>query len=89
MQNFSLQEELIMDMIKKYFPVSTRANDITGLIISIIIYLLAPVVLGIVSSLLSGIPVIGWLIGIVMTLIDIYCFVGIVLAVLIFLKKIN
>ncbi len=78
-----------MDMIKKYFPVSTRANDITGLIISIIIYLLAPVVLGIVSSLLSGIPVIGWLIGIVMTLIDIYCFVGIVLAVLIFLKKIN
>jgi len=78
-----------MDMIKKYFPVSTRANDVTGLIISIIIYLLAPVVLGIISSLLSGIPVIGWLIGIVMTLIDIYCFVGIVLAVLFFLKKIN
>lgn len=78
-----------MDMIKKYFPISTRANDITGLIISIIIYLLAPVVLGIVASLLGGIPVIGWLVGIVMTLIDIYCFVGIVLAVLIFLKKIN
>ncbi len=76
-----------MDLVKKYFPVSLRATDVIGLVISIIIYLLAPVVLGIVASLLSSIPVIGWLVGIVMTLVDIYCFVGIVLAVLIFLKK--
>ena len=78
-----------MDLVKKFFPVSLRATDVLGLVISIVIYLIIPVVLGIFNSLLSGIPVIGWLLGVIVSLIGIYCTVGIVLAVLIFAKVIK
>lgn len=75
-----------MDMIKKYFPISTRANDVTGLVISIVIYLIVMVALAIIGKLMGLIPVIDVLYGIIAWALEIYCFVGIVLAVLIFLK---
>jgi len=78
-----------MDMIKKYFPVSTRANDVTGLVISILIYIIAGVVLGIFASILGKIPVIGILVSIIMAVVDLYCLIGIILAVLIFLKVVK
>lgn len=78
-----------MDIVRRFFPFSTRATDVIGLIITIIIYALIPVVLGIISALLGGIPIIGWLINIIMSVIDLYCFIGIVLAILIFCKVIK
>ena len=75
-----------MDLVKKYFPVSTRANDVMGLVISIVLYLIVIVALSLVGKLIGGIAVIGWLYGIIAWVIGAYCTVGIVLAVLVFLK---
>jgi len=78
-----------MDLVKKFFPISMRATDVIGLVISIIIYALLPTVLGLVNSCIGGIPVIGWIMGIILSLIGIYCLVGIVLAILIFCNVIK
>lgn len=78
-----------MDIVKKIFPVSLRAKDVVGLIVSIIIYLILPVVFGLLNQLLSGVPVIGLLLGIIMWGINAYCFIGIILAVLFFCKVIK
>ena len=74
----------------KYFPISARAKkDVVGLIVSILIYLVVSAVLGFVFSLLSDIPLIGWIIGIVGGLVGLYCFIGIVVSILVFLKVIK
>ena len=78
-----------MDLVKKIFPISTRATDVLGLIISIIIYAILPTVLGLVNSCIGGIPVIGWLMGVILSVVGIYCFIGIVLAILIFCKVVK
>ncbi len=75
-----------MDLVKKYFPVSMRANDVTGLVISIVLYLIAMVVLAVIGKLIGILPVINVLYGIISWVAGIYCFVGIVLAVLVYLK---
>ncbi len=76
-----------MDLVKKFFPISMRATDVIGLVISIIIYALLPTALGLVNSCLGGIPVIGFLMGLILSVIGIYCLIGIVLAILVFCKK--
>ena len=81
-------------MLKKFFPLSYRANSVGSLILYIIIYAILPTVVGIVtgilsailSGILSAIPLIGWIPGIVTSLIGLYCTVGLVLAILVFLK---
>ncbi|MBE6754241.1 MAG: hypothetical protein E7559_07835 [Ruminococcaceae bacterium] len=78
-----------MDLVKKFFPVSTRSSELVGLIISLVIYIVLPTVFGWVVSLLSGIPLIGWLLGVIAGLIGLYCFIGIIISVLIFFKVIK
>ena len=73
-------------MLLNYFPWSRKAKDVTGLIISIIIYLVLSVILGAAFGLLSKIPVLGWIIGIIGSLVGIYCLIGIVISILVFLK---
>lgn len=74
-----------MDTIKKLFPYSFKANSVKDLIVTIVVYLIADLVCGLVIRLLGGLPLIGWLFGIVGWVAGIYFFVGIVLAVLNFL----
>ena len=69
-----------MDMLKKIFPYSFGAKDITGLVIKIIVYVVASAVLGFVIGL---IPFVGGLVG---SLIGLYSTVGIVLVILDYLK---
>ena len=78
-----------MDIVKKFFPISMRATDVLGLIISIVIYAILPTVLGLVNSCVGGIPVINWLMGIILSVSGLYCFIGIVLAILVFCKVIK
>ncbi len=81
-------------MLKKYFPYSYKAKSIGGLITSILFYIVIGLVAGVaiwLATLLTGwIPVIGaivgWLLGIVASIVEVYNVVGIVLAVLVFLK---
>ena len=74
-----------MDKVKQFFPISVKGADVKSLVISISVYLVVGFVGGLVIGLLGVIPLIGWLFGIIGWLLDIYCLVGIVLAVLYFL----
>lgn len=75
-----------MDMLKKFFPFSFKSKEVKDLIINIVIYLVVSIVGGWVLGLLSGIPVIGAVASLVGSLLGLYCLVGIVLAVLDYLK---
>lgn len=74
-----------MDKVKKFFPFSVKGTDVKSLVISIIIYIVIGFVGGLIIGLLGAIPLIGILFSIVGWVLDIYCLVGIVLAVLYFL----
>lgn len=71
-----------MDILKKWFPWSFRANDVKSLIISILIYIAIGIVGGLIISLLIWVPLVGWLLGLVGGLLDLYTLVGIILAIL-------
>lgn len=83
-----------MDILKKLFPLSFRfAAAIGNLIVGILIYLVVAAIGGAILSvigILAVIPILGWLLGIVLglvgSLMDIYCLAGIVIAVLVFIK---
>jgi len=72
-----------MDMLKKFFPYSFGAKDVTALVIKIIVYVVAiiigSVLLGLVGLITGWIPVLG-------TVILVYCVIGIVLLILDYLK---
>ena len=74
-----------MDTIKKLFPYSFKASSVKDLIITLVVYLIADLICGVVIGLLGKLPLVGWLFGIVGWIAGIYFFVGIVLAVLNFL----
>lgn len=75
-----------MDMIKKLFPQAMEANDVKGLIIAILIYAVVNFVGGLALGLLDAIPLVGFVFGIIGWALSIYCAVGIIVAILVFLK---
>jgi len=75
-----------MDLVKKLFPVSMRAKDTNGLIVSILMYAIVFVALFLINKVVSIIPLIGWVVGVLSGVIDLYCVIGIIIAVLVFLK---
>ena len=73
--------------LKKFFPLSYKYSDtVSNLIIGILIYIVGDIIAGAVIGLLAAIPLIGWLFGIIGSLVGIYCRAGIVIEVLIFAK---
>ncbi len=83
--------------ISKFMPLTKKATDVQGLVISILFYVIAStiagLVLAIVGKVIGIIPILGTLVsivlGIVGTLIGIYCMAGIVIAILYFCKVIE
>ena len=75
-----------MDALKKFFPVSAKAKDVTSLVIAIVIYVVVGAIAGAILGFLSGTPIIGFLFGVVGTLVGLYCLAGIILSVLDFLE---
>ncbi|MBR6786544.1 MAG: hypothetical protein IKM26_01305 [Clostridia bacterium] len=75
-----------MDMVKKIFPFSFKSKEVKDLVINIVIYLVASIVGGWLLGLLGGIPLLGVIFDLIGSLFGLYCLVGIVLAVLDFLK---
>ncbi len=75
-----------MDFIKKLFPQAMQAKDLKGLLIAILIYVIVNLVGGFVLSLLSKIPLVGFVFGFVGGVLSIYCAVGIIVAILVFFK---
>lgn len=79
-----------MDLLKKIFPLSFKyTKDITSLIIGIIVHLVVLVVGGFAIWVATFVPIIGWLIGALGGLLDVYVAVGVVLQILAFLKVIK
>ena len=75
-----------MDMIKRFFPQAMQAHDVKGLIIAILIYVVVKFVGGFVLGLLDAIPLVGFVFGVLGWALTVYCAVGIIVAVLVFLK---
>ena len=87
-----------MDALKKIFPLSFKfTKDVPNLIIGIIVQILAIAVLGVLiwlaTAITGWIPVvgaiIGWVLGIVSSLLGLYCLVGIIIQILVFAKVIK
>ncbi len=87
-----------MAVLKNLFPLSWKYTKSVGnLIVGVIVHLVAEVVVGALialASMLTGwIPVvgalIGWVLGIISSLLGVYIFVGIILMILVFLKVIK
>lgn len=83
-----------MDTLKKIFPVSFKYTDsAANLVIGILIYVVGMIVggavVGLAQWLFAFIPVLVWLLGLVGSLVSIYCIAGIVIQVLVFAKAIK
>ena len=76
-----------MEMIKRYFPLSLNIKDVKDLVIKILIYLVLELVVGLICKVIGFVPAVGgivaWAVG---TVVGLYVLVGIVLAVLDYLK---
>ncbi len=72
-------------MLKKIFPFSYRANNVTNLIITVLVYLVAGALISFLFGWIGAIPLVGWVIGVLISIIDLYLFVGLVVSVLVFL----
>lgn len=75
-----------MDMLKKFFPFSFGAADVKALVIKIVVYVVASFVVGFVAGLLSQVPVLGLVLGIVNWLFGLYSTAGVVFAILAYVK---
>ena len=78
-----------MDLLRKYFPYSFRANDVGSLIVTILVYIIADVICGFVIGLLAKIPLLGVIFSLIGSLVGLYAFAGIVLSILVFVKVIK
>jgi len=78
-----------METLKKIFPLSFMAKDNNGFVVNLVIYVVVGVVAGLILGLLGKIPLIGFLFSLIGSLISLYVVIGIVLAVLDFLKIIK
>lgn len=75
-----------METLKKFFPHAFKATELGAFIVTLIIYILIEVVCGFVIELLTKLPIIGVIFGLLGSLLGLYVFVGIVLAILVFVK---
>ncbi len=87
-----------MDTLKKIFPLSFKyTKDVANLIIGILIYLVVGIVAGfaiaLATMIVGWIPIVGalvgWALGIVASLIELYILAGIVIQILVFVKVIK
>ena len=72
----------------QYFPLSAsvRSGDVVSLILSMVIYVVACAVLGVLQAVFGWIPLVGFLLKLIFSLLGLYCCAGIVLSVLKFFQ---
>ena len=77
-------EVYAMDLLKALWPLSfkVKEKDVTSLVVQLIVLIVVCAVAGVAIGLLVWIPIIGWIIGIVGSLVGLYCVIGIVLCIL-------
>ena len=75
-----------MGLLKSLFPQAMQARDLKGLLIAVLIYIIVNFVGGFVLGIIDGLPLIGFVFGVIGWALGIYCAVGIIVAVLVFLN---
>ncbi len=75
-----------MENLKKFWPFSFRGEDVASMIVSIVIYAVIGIVSGAACKIISLLPLGDIPAGLIGSLVGVYTLVGIVLAVLNFLK---
>jgi len=87
-----------MDFLKKFFPYSFGIKDTSNFVIKIIVYAVAMIIggalLGIIGWINSLLPqvvasLLGVVLGLLGSLINLYCVAGIVILILVFCKVIK
>ena len=73
----------------KYFPISARAKTLGGLLVSILIYIVVSFLIGLGLKVLSILPLIDILLGIIGWVVELYIAVGVVVSILVFFKVIK
>ena len=75
-----------MEFLKTLWPTpfKIKPKNLASFLIQLLIFVVIVAGVGILIGVLSGIPIVGWLFGIVGSLIGIYNIVGIVLCILVF-----
>ena len=71
-----------MKKLLKYFPLSLSTTDGKSLAVTIVIYIVVPIVFALISSLLSKVLLLGTILTVISAAFILYCFVGIILAIL-------
>ncbi len=71
-----------MKKLLKFFPLSLSTKNPKSLVITIVIYIVLPLIFWLLSSLFSKVILLGTIMYIITVLFAVYCFVGIILAVL-------
>ena len=74
--------------LKNIFPFSAQVKDVSTLIITLIVYAVITIIAGILLGLLGNLWLIGWAFDVVGWLINIYCGVGAIVAILVFIKAV-
>lgn len=75
-----------MNLLKSVFPFSFKSETVKDLIITVVVYIIADVICGFIIGLLGALPLIGWIFSLIGWVLGVYFFVGIIIAVLNFLK---
>lgn len=78
-----------MDTVKKYFPQAFKAVDVKSLVIALLVYAVIAFVGGLILGILGIIPIIGFIAGVIGWVLEIYCTIGVILAILVFLKVVK
>ncbi len=87
-----------MDILKKLFPLSWKyANDVANVVVGAILYVVAGIIAGAVIWLAGAITgwipllgaLVGWVLGIIGSLFEVYVIAGIVVLILVYLKVIK
>ena len=75
-----------MDFLKTLWPTpfKIKPKNLASFLIQLIIFVVIVAIVGVLIGVLSGIPIVGWVFGIIGSLIGIYNIVGIVLCILVF-----
>lgn len=85
-----------MDILKKIWPgaFNVSKNDTKKFVITIVAYIVIGFLAGVVAGILGWIlpiPFVGWLFGTLASVVDLYCFVGLILSILVYVEvlKVN
>lgn len=80
-----------MDTLNKIFPhaFKVKPQEVSSLIIAILIYIVIGILGGLAITLLSYLPIIKIICGALGALMDLYAVAGIVIAVLVYVKVIK